>query len=182
MVEAAEALLPEMEGRPVRVRFRRALIVHRGKLYSRKSGGEPVHAGTDIARRLIVLEQDLATRPDELARILIHEVFHFAWVRLGNPRRQAYSDLLRDEFRRAARGELGWSAEYRKLDLMQACGRRAAPEDPKWRDYICESFCDTAAWRYSGLRKHDEFTLAARNRKARDRWFAEAIGSRRIFI
>lgn len=164
------------------VRFQRSLIVHRGKLYSRKSGGEPVHAGTDIARRLIVLEQDLATQPTELARILIHEVFHFAWARLGNPRRNAYSDVLREEFRRGARGELGWSAEYRKLDLARACRRNAVADHPKWREYVCESFCDTAAWRYTGLSDHDEFTLANRFRRTRERWFTEAIGNAPIAI
>lgn len=141
-----------------------------------------MHAGTDIARRVIVLEQDLTTQPTELARILIHEVFHFAWVRLGNPLRNAYSDMLRDEFRRGARGELGWSAEYRKLDLARACSRDAVSDHPKWRDYVCESFCDTAAWRYSRLTGHDEFTLSSRYRKARERWFAESFGNTPVAI
>jgi hypothetical protein len=182
LINTAAQLLPEIVGEPVRVRFQRTLIVHRGKLYSRKSGGEPVHAGTDIARRTIVLEQDLANKPAELARILIHEVFHFAWVRLGNPRRNAYSDLLLDEFRRGSRGELGWSAEYRKLDLFQACRRNTVADHPKWREYVCESFCDTAAWRYLRLAEHDEFTLASRYRRARLRWFKEALGNTPIGI
>ena len=129
---------------------------------------EPVHAGTDIPGRIIMLDTDLAAHPSELTRILIHEVFHFAWVRLGNPLRDSYAQLLKDELRRGARGELGWSAEYRKLDLLSV-----ASAHPKWREYVCESFCDTAAWRYSKLTKHDEFTLAPRFRQRRERWFAE---------
>ena len=129
---------------------------------------EPVHAGTDIPGRIIMLDTDLAAHPSELTRILIHEVFHFAWVRLGNPLRDSYAQLLKDELSRGARGELGWSAEYRKLDLLSV-----ASAHPKWREYVCESFCDTAAWRYSKLTKHDEFTLAPRFRQRRERWFAE---------
>ena len=29
----------------------------------------------------------------------------------------------------------------------------------RWREYCCESFCDTAAWMYSGVERHEEFTL-----------------------
>ena len=42
---------------------------------------------------------------------------------------------------------------------------------PPWRDYLCESFCDTAAWIYSGVRRHPEYTLAARHRDRRAEWF-----------
>ena len=127
---------------------------------------EMIHAGTDIPGRTIIFDTDLAAHPSELKRILIHEVFHFAWVRLGNPLRDSYAELVMDELRRGARGELGWSAEYRKLDLVDESG-------PKWREYVCESFCDTAAWMYSRISKHDEFTLRARFRQRREQWFAE---------
>ena len=36
----------------------------------------------------------------------------------------------------------------------------ARDRTPRWRRYACESFCDTAAWHFAGLRQHDEFTLA----------------------
>lgn len=125
----------------------------------------------------------MLTQPVDLARILIHEVFHFAWVRLGNPRRDSYAGLLGDEFQRGAQGELGWSAEYRKLDLVQECGRDGnVAAHPKWREYVCESFCDTAAWTCLKLTKHDEFTLPPRYRQARERWFAELVDGRPIRI
>ncbi|MDQ2944909.1 MAG: hypothetical protein M3Y27_03025 [Acidobacteriota bacterium] len=156
------------------MRFRPALVAYRGKLYSSKTAGEPIHAGTDIPKRIVILDSELTKQPLELARILIHEVFHFAWVRLGNPLRDSYAELLGDEFRRGARGELGWSAEYRKLDLLRERGRGGGvAAHPRWREYVCESFCDTAAWRYLNVAEHDEFTLRLRNRKRRERWFAE---------
>lgn len=122
----------------------------------------------------MILESDLLRHPGELARILIHEVFHFAWVRLGNTRRNKYAALLKDEWGHGARGELGWSADYRKHALVQEYGRDPGVSGhPKWREYVCESFCDTAAWRYLQVAQHDEFTLRHRYRSARERCFAE---------
>lgn len=149
--------------------------------------GAAVHAETDIRKRVIALDQDLAGRPAELARIFIHEVFHFAWVRLGNVRRHEYAALVARELTRGARGELGWSSEHRKAALLQLThstgGTGLQPVlHPKWREYICESFCDTAAWRYSGLRDHAEFTLSQRYRKVRELWFAESFGDGPISI
>ena len=88
-------------------------------------------------------------RPPELARILTHELFHFAWVRLSNQSRRSYEALVRNEWKRRTRGELGWSAESRKAALFQG-SRIAARRGKYWREYLCESFCDTAAWLYSG--------------------------------
>jgi hypothetical protein len=51
-----------------------------------------------------------------------------------------------------------------------------------WRDYVCESFCDTAAWLYSGVRRHPEFTLAPRFRERRAAWFEAAFAGRAIRI
>jgi len=110
----------------------------------------------------------------EFARVCVHELFHFVWLRLGNQRRRTYEDMLRRELATGARGELGWSAEWRKRDLAadDIQGRNRL-----WREYCCESFCDTAAWIYSGTRRHDEFTLAARFREKRRRWFARIESS-----
>jgi hypothetical protein len=134
-----------------------------------------VYAGSFIRKREIVLDRELTGRPQELARILVHEMFHFAWVRLGNPARRSYEALLRVEWKQRARGELGWSAESRKRVLQNGGagtgGRRRLDSSPRWRDYLCESFCDTAAWIYSGVRRHPEYTLAARHRKRRAEWF-----------
>jgi hypothetical protein len=166
------ARAPILEGRSIRITFRPRLRVRRGKLISAKAGGEEVHAGAHLRKRRIVLDSDLAEKPGELARILIHELFHFAWIRLGNPRRRIWEEILVREFRRKARGELGWSAESRK--------RRLTPGDVQarsraWREYVCESFCDSAGWLYSGLRRHEEFRLGASFRAARRVWFQRML-------
>jgi hypothetical protein len=124
------------------------------------------------------LDRELKQRAKEMARILTHELFHFVWVRLGNPARRSYENLVRQELKGHARGELGWSAESRKSDFVSAPGLR----HPKWREYICESFCDTAAWLYSGVRRHKEFTLARRHKKRRADWFLATFGNREISI
>ena len=76
------------------------------------------------------------------------------------------------ELRASAAGELGWSAEWRKDKLTRADARRRTL---RWRRYACESFCDTAAWLFAGLRKHDEFTLAGRARRLRRQWFTHSL-------
>ena len=158
-----------MKGRSVDLRFLPSLTADRSYLYSNRPHGQPVYAGSFIRKRQIVLDRELERQPRELARILVHELFHFAWVRLGNPRRRSYEALVREEFKQGARGELGWSAESRKRALANR--RLGAPGSPRWRDYLCESFCDTAAWIYSGVRRHPEYTLAARHRERRAEWF-----------
>jgi hypothetical protein len=158
-----------------------ALTVGGGKLYSQRSCGQPVYAGSYIRKREIVLDRELKRGSSELARILTHELFHFAWVRLGNQARRSYESLLRQEMKRHARGELGWSAESRKSGLSHA-PHRTSHDLLRWREYICESFCDTAAWLYSGLRRHPEFTLGTQHRKRRAEWFCETFGNREISI
>ena len=107
----------------------------------------------------------------------MHEIFHFAWVRLSNQTRRSWEGVLAAELAVRARGELGWSSEWRKnklrqdkLALSDVRGRK-----PAWRRYVCESFCDTSAWLYAGLRVHDEYTLAAGPRRVRRAWFAEHL-------
>jgi hypothetical protein len=139
-----------------------------------------VHAGSFIRKRQIVLDQELRGEPKELARILVHELFHFVWVRLGNPTRRSYELLLREEWKQRARGELGWSAESRKRMLADAALRTGG--SPRWREYLCESFCDTAAWIYSGVRRHPEYTLAARHRNRREEWFRRVFSAGAIPI
>jgi hypothetical protein len=120
-----------------------------------------------------------AWNPQECARIFIHELFHFVWVRLSNARRWSYEALLREEWLAGARGELGWSAEWRK--------RALGTGDPeartrRWREYVCESFCDSAAWLLSGVRSHPEYTLASRFSRRRRQWFTASGMTRRISI
>ena len=160
--------LPAFEGKPVQVRFLAGLTGDGRRLYSNQERGTPVHAGTLIRKRVIVLDDELRGNREELARILVHELFHFAWVRLSNLDRASYEQLVEREFFGNARGELGWSAEWRKQALLRSAAPRCGP---KWRDYLCESFCDTAAWLYSGIRTHGEFTLARTHRQRRAQWF-----------
>ncbi len=157
-----------------------ALSAGSRKLYSNRIYGHPVYAGTFIRKRQIMLDLELAKKPGELARILTHELFHFAWVRLGNHARLSFQALLQQECEQRARGELGWSAESRKTALS----RHPPPTShhPRWREYACESFCDTAAWLYSGVARHPEFTLAERHRKRRAEWFRATFGDREIPI
>jgi hypothetical protein len=148
--------VPPLAGLPIRL-FGAAGLRHHGR---------DVHAGSFLRRRSIGF--NCSTR--EFPRICVHELFHFAWLRLGNPRRQSFEDILRREHATGARGELGWSAEWRKEKLTATDVRlRSRP----WLEYCCESFCDTAAWMYAGVRDHQEFTLAGRYRLRRGAWFRD---------
>ncbi len=145
--------------------------MRRRRLESGPHGAE-VHAATFLRKRLILLETALLRHQSELARILVHELFHFVWLRLGNPVRRSFEALLRRESGAYAAGELGWSAEWRK----QALGVRDRRERTRrWREYVCESFCDSAAWWLAGKRRHGEFTLAARFRQSRRAWFGRLV-------
>jgi hypothetical protein len=165
MVRAVAGRLPAMTGRPIRLQHVPGLSDARG----------PVHAGSFLRERRIAFD---CTRT-EFPRILVHELFHFIWLRLGNPVRRSWEDHLRGEGRQGLRGELGWSAEWRKNALRDSdLDRRSRA----WRLYCCESFCDTAAWLYSGISSHREFTLAANWRKARRRWFVATLETRQLSI
>lgn len=135
---------------------------------SGSENGTPVHAASFPRRREITLDQALLHDPRELARITVHEIFHFAWVRLGNSARRSYELILQAERERGARGEMGWPSLSVKNRLDDA---DAARRTVRWREYACESFCDTAAWMYSGLKRHSEWTLAQRYRRGRAEWF-----------
>jgi hypothetical protein len=156
--------MPDFTGQPISVSFAPGLTAHRGKLIHGGAVGVPVHAGSHLRRREMVLDADLLRNRNELNRILVHEVYHFVWAKLGNHRRDIYEQVLHREMEAHARGELGWSAQALKQALT-ATDRRNRSR--RWRDYICESFCDTAAWMYSRARSHAEWTLAERHRKRR---------------
>jgi hypothetical protein len=154
--------LPELTGRPIHVEIRPSLGPHL--------------AATFIPARRIFLDAEVLIRRGEFERILIHEIFHFAWVRLSNPRRRSWETLLAGE---AERGELGWSAESRKSRLRASDRTKRTPA---WRSYVCESFCDSAAWLWSGLKRHDEFTLPASARRARRNWLEREFSSHPVCI
>jgi hypothetical protein len=151
----------QFQGRPVEVRYAANL---------RDMAGNAADAATYIRDRVIILDQDLAG--DEHQRVLCHELFHFVWVRLGNPRRLAWETLLAAEWHSGARGETGWSSEWRKqkLSAEDVTGRTR-----RWREYCCESFCDTAAWLFASNKS--ELTLSPKWREGRKTWFARHIGS-----
>lgn len=130
-----------------------------------------MHAASFLPSRRIVLDSELLCYPDELRRILIHELFHFVWRRLGNPKRFEWEDVLRLELQARARGELGWSAEWRKLAMAPSDVQRRTL---RWRNYVCESFCDTAAWLWGP--PHAEHTLAQRHRSRRELWLRGITG------
>ena len=163
--------LPALEGAPVRIAFEggEKLLPFGGRL----------HAGAFLRERRIVFGRELRHDRREFARIFVHEVFHFAWARLGNTRRRSWEALLDKELRARAGGELGWSAEWRKQVLSR---RDRHLRTRRWREYCCESFCDTAAWIFSGIGGHGEFTLPAAARKRRRQWFEENIVTARISI
>ena len=151
-------MLPPLTGRPIRVELRRSLGPHL--------------AATHIPHRRILLDSQLLVQRGEFERILVHEIFHFAWVRLSNQTRRSWETVLAAELIARERGELGWSAEWRKNKLTRGdANRRTAA----WRRYVCESFCDTSAWLYAGLLQHDEYTLPSGPRKVRRRWFADHL-------
>jgi hypothetical protein len=158
-------LLPPLSGNPIRVEIRATLGPHL--------------AATHIPRRVILLDAGLLDEGGEFERILVHEIFHFAWVRLSNQKRWSWEGVLAAELAAGARGELGWSSEWRKNKLTRAAVRG---RKPAWRRYVCESFCDTSAWLCAGLRRHDEYTLAAGCRRIRRRWFADLLDGRPIAL
>jgi hypothetical protein len=164
-IAAVVRRMPPLAGLPVRVDMVRGLRDRRG----------PVHAGSFLRERRIALDCTCA----EFPRIIVHEVAHFIWLRLGNPARRIYEDMVRAEVAARARGELGWSALWRKnaLSTEDTAGRTR-----RWREYCCESFCDTAAWLYSGVERHPEFTLGRRWRRRRRAWFAESFENRTLSI
>jgi hypothetical protein len=167
-----------LEGDPIDVVFLPALTICRGKLLTAEGRGTEVHAGCFIRKRRIVLDCSLLENPRELDRILGHEIFHFAWPRLSNKARSAYEQLISAEWHACVPGELGWSAEWRKHALR---GIHSPLQTKLWRAYLCESFCDTGAWRLNGGR-HGEFTLPAAARRLRRSWWDEQFGSRSIPI
>jgi hypothetical protein len=157
--------LPALAGKPIRIVSARGL----------RSTHGPAHAGAFLRERRIAFDCSHA----EFPRIFVHELFHFIWLRAGNSRRHAYERVLAAEISLGARGELGWSAEWRKAALTR---REISARTRRWREYCCESFCDTAAWIYSGISAHEEFTLAARFRLRRRTWFLDTIGAGHLSI
>jgi hypothetical protein len=171
--------MPPLRGERIHVSFRPSLTAWRGKLLSKSLKGDAVWAGCFLRKRQIVLEEQMLRTPRVLERIFVHEVFHFVWSKLRPSLREAYQNLILSELQRGARGELGWSAESMKTKLTEedrlTCSRR-------WKDYLCESFCDTAGWMFGARRHYSEMTLAKTFRDGRRKWFRENLLHRPLSI
>ena len=164
-VERLQRRLPELSGAPLRL--------HRNPGLRDRKG--PVHAGAYIRERRIAFN----CSGREFSRIFVQEVFHFVWLHLCNQARWSFESVVQQEFAAAARGELGWSAEWRKKELLP---RDRQLRTRRWREYCCEAFCDTAAWLYAGNGRHREFTLAPRFRGPRRHWFRANVETKPVSI
>jgi hypothetical protein len=91
--------LPPLTGAPIRIERVPGLRDRPG----------PVHAGSFLRERRIAFDCAGA----EFPRIFVHELFHFVWLRAGNPRRRSWESLLMAEIESQARGDLVWSAVWR---------------------------------------------------------------------
>jgi hypothetical protein len=159
--------LPPLDGSPLGVEIRSRIQVERGRLILHGNGGHAVHGAANIRGRKILLEAALLDDPPNLKRIFLHELCHFVWVRLSNGKRLEFEEVLRREFDSGARGELGWSAEMRKHQISAADVEKRSR---RWREYACESFCDTAAWWFGESTDHPECTLSRRYHSGRRAW------------
>jgi hypothetical protein len=168
--------LPALQGSPIVLGFQPELTACRGKLLSGSPDrGHAVHAASFLLERQIVLERRLLSQADELRLILTHELFHFVWRKLSNNRRAEYESLIRREHRDRARGELGESSSVAQEALTDDDW---AFRSKRWKDYVCESFCDTAAWLYAGVTSSEHFRLANKWKNVRVRWLASLSGFR----
>ena len=157
--------MPPLEGAPVRMESAPGLRDRRG----------PVHAGSFLRERRIALD---CTRA-EFPRIFVHEVAHFIWLRLGNPLRLRYEEIVRAEIAAGARGELGWSAEWRKDDA----GRDDdAAADPPVARILLREFLRYRRVAVLRLKRHEEFTLGERWRQKRRAWFTASLENRTLSI
>jgi hypothetical protein len=168
--------LPALQGSPIALKFQPELTACRGKLLSgRPERGRAVHAASFLIERQIVLERRLLSEKDELRLILTHELFHFIWRKLGNRRRAEYESLVEEEHRNRARGELGESSGVAQEVLTD---EDRALRSKRWKNYVCESFCDTGAWLYAGVARNEHFRLAEKWKQMRARWLASLSGFR----
>lgn len=151
----------------------------------RLAGDRSTQAVSYVPQHVVVLHRRLFRQRWLGQRLFYHELCHFLWPRLGRGARRGYVAHLRREVARGVRGELGDSAQHRKQRLLRPArrggARRGRPRrgsaprasGQAWRDYACESFCDTGAYRLAqsaGLGRplrSVEFTLAPRYRPAR---------------
>jgi hypothetical protein len=169
--------LPLNPSSPVQLAFLPDLTVRRGELLSGAATGTPVYAAAFLRQRRIVLEAGLLSDPAVLRFIFVHELFHFVWMRLGNPIRVEYSGLITHEIKRRVRGELGESSAVKKAALGKA-PQHSLPA-AVWREYVCESFCDSAGSLFAGPPVHEGPRLGKTWTAIRKEWFEEKLAGER---
>jgi len=172
--------LIEFTGQAILIEFRPRLRAHRGKLGEHGSDerGAEVHAASFLHRRLIILDSALLRNKRECERILAHEIFHFVWWKAPAIRTE-YGSLIGREFITATPGEMGWSADWRKQALRAG---DVANNSRAFREYLCESFCDSCACLLLGISRHEEITLPASARKIRRHFFEANLAGRRLMV
>ena len=178
LLRQVENCLPQLKGGDISVSFLPRLIACRGRLVEDdRKRGAAVYAATFIRRREMVFESVLLRQPRNFRFFCLHEVFHFVWPRLGNPARTGFAGLLKDELSSHARGELAESAGVAKHKLNGHPTVDSA--GALWRNYICESFCDTAAWIFAGPQPGEPVRLAARWQNRRRAYMLALFSIRR---
>jgi hypothetical protein len=163
----ADPLASLLFGEPIQLSYSRSPRAVRGKLISGGTVGRELDGASFIRQRRIVLANDLSTAENQ--RVLLHELFHFAWVRLSNRQRRSYELLLRAEIARGVQGELSWPSFQAKGQLR--------PQDldsrsKTWRGYACESFCDTCSWYWRGMPVDVEGAFPKSEKNLRQSWVA----------
>jgi hypothetical protein len=120
----------------MKIRFAARLRAHRGKLEFGPGPGDEVFAASFLSRREIVFDEALLSHAPDLVNIFAHEIYHFVWRKLSNADRAAWQELLQSEKRPLHPGlssRLAWNRH------------RESPTAAKWKHYLCEAFCDSAA-------------------------------------
>ena len=177
LLRRLKSALPKLDGltgQAIQLEVLPILTAFRGRLLSESSQGRAVYAASFIRERRIVLETSLLDRPGLFSAILVHELFHFVWSRLGNTRRISFTQLLLEEQAGGARGGLGESSHVARSPTLPA-------KASAWKNYVCECYCDTAAFLRTGIIVGTEQPLAKRWLLRRQRWFAEqSVGGWRL--
>lgn len=120
----------------LKIRFASRLRAHRGKLEFGPGPGDEVFAASFLTRREIVFEESLLQHAPEFLNICAHEIYHFVWRKLSNADRAAWETVLKAEKRPVHAG----------LSSRVAFDRhRERPNPKRWKHYLCEAFCDSAA-------------------------------------
>jgi hypothetical protein len=83
-------------------------------------------AASHTRRRVILLDSELLETRGDFERILVHEIFHFAWVRLSNSARQSWEKVLAAEIEDGAPGESGLECGMAQNETLE---RRATAAD-----------------------------------------------------